>query len=130
MKILKPFFDIFRFLYDDFKSDITTIIEIFRRLSKGEQIFNTEKIKEEFRGYSVYQFLQDNWLFFLMLTFAFISGWFIASQQYQDKCNTWIIDNIFENEKCYCPGMLESITSRNETIITLDYDLDFNTGGS
>ena len=103
MNPIKPITDIFRFLWDDLKSDLKAIKDAAVRLKNGRPLFDpweVAEMKRQFRGYSVYQFLKDNWLFFLMLALAFISGWFIATQQCQNTCNAWIIENLFEEGLC------------------------------
>ena len=103
MNPLKPLFDFVRFIYDDFKTDIKAIILTVKRIKNEEPVWDPEKtqeLKDYIKNWNLYDFLQEHWLFFLLIIFAFISGYYIATKRYQDVCNTWIIDNLIETGKC------------------------------
>ena len=97
--MIKFFKDLFRFLKDDFISDFKAIGLAMKRHEKGEPIFDQGKVakwKHELKHWSWYDFFASNFLFFLIVTAAFISGYWVASQDYQDKCNDYIIENYIE----------------------------------
>jgi hypothetical protein len=99
--MVNPITDFFKFLYDDFKSDIDALRKASQRIGKGEPIFDPKKVEELklwWKSYSMYKFLSENWLFFLLLTLAVLSGFWLASQHYQDVCNQYIIDHYIEKE--------------------------------
>ena len=96
---MKFFKDLFRFIKDDFIGDFKAISLAIERHEKGEPIFDPVKVanyKKQFQEWSWYDFFKTNWLFFLMLTLAFTSGYFVATQDHQDTCNEYIIENYIE----------------------------------
>ena len=102
MKILKPITDIFKFIKDDISSDIKVIKEIHTRIENKKPIISPERklqIKKELSQISVYNFLKTNMLFFLLMSAAFLSGWWSAANHYQDECNSFIIENYIEPYK-------------------------------
>ena len=93
---MKFFKDLFRAIVDDFKSDIKAIKLAMDRHEHGEPIFNQDKVqqwKHELKHWSWYDFFTSNMLFFLIITAAFVSGYWVASQDYQEKCNDYIYEN-------------------------------------
>ena len=124
---MKFFKDLIRFIKDDFVSDFKAISLAIKRNNEGKSIFDPLKVlqfKQQLKDWSWYDFFKTNWLFFLMLVLAFTSGYFIASQDYQDICNEYIIENYIkplESGEIRNWGMIENniFPQDNFTIIGL-----------
>ena len=97
MNPLKPIIDLIKFIYWDIKTDIHTIKEIYRRYNNNEPIFDKDKLNQ-LKRLNIVSILKDNWLFFLLLILAFLSGFFIASKYYQNLCNQFIFENYIKDK--------------------------------
>ena len=87
---------IIKFLIEDFKSDIKFI----KQIMSGKAKINDAQLKSLTTGWNT--FIQDNWIFLLIVTLAFFSGYFFASQHYQNVCNQFILNNyVTENIQNY-----------------------------
>jgi len=75
-----------KFIVDDFKSDYIFLKEI----SDGTRKVDLKRLKSVKIG----SVIKANWLMFLLCAGFFCSGYFIAAQDYQDECNTFIIEEI------------------------------------
>jgi hypothetical protein len=80
-----------RFIKDDINKDIEVIKEV------GSGKYRSK--------YTLKQFLDIRWmvgnggvwLLFLVLLLAFCSGYWFASQRYQEACNEFIVDNFYNH---------------------------------
>jgi len=78
-----------RFIIEDIKKDIEYI-------KHGNFIKDLEKKGDKMCTLSLTSIIKDNWLFFLIVILAFITGYFIAAVHYQNVVNDFIT-NILEN---------------------------------
>ena len=76
-----------KFFVADIKSDIKFLIDLKKGKVKVKKFS-----KEEWKELSIKSVLKENWIMFLLIFLAFVVGWFVASQYYQNVCNQFIWD--------------------------------------
>lgn len=79
---------IIKFLWEDFKKDVKT----FKALCSGKAKFAFTWT--EFRE-NLGAAITENWMWFIIILFAFISGAFVSSQVYQYRCNYLIVETFY-----------------------------------
>jgi len=85
-----------KFLWEDLKEDVRTV----KKLLTSQEFRNNTASKME----SMTLYLRDNfktilkeyWIWYLLLIFAFVSGWYVASVHYQSQCNQFIYDTYIQ----------------------------------
>lgn len=90
---LRQISNIFKFFYDDFKTDIIAIYKILKGIKDEKSIFKQE-FKDGFINYFKYfdisDFLKEYWLAFVFFVLVYVAGWWLGSQYYQSECNRFI----------------------------------------
>jgi hypothetical protein len=118
---MNPIKSIIKFFWNDFVTDIKAIKDMFTDKEKNEQFF--EKLRKAlFTGWIEY--FQKNgtsiFLFALLLSLAFFSGWFVSAKHYQNVCNEYIY------EKYILPDINLRILNQSQEYETYDFrDLNF-----
>lgn len=82
---MKSIKELWLFLVDDTKKDIAFIKDVV----DGNKTLNFSWLK-----FNPLIVIKNYWLFFLIIVLAWSSGWFMASQYYQDLANNFILDFI------------------------------------
>lgn len=105
MGIIKSFFSeiwkIIKFVYQDLVTDVKCLIDIIKKISKGEEILSSEKkeiLKRELKTITPSNFIKESWPWIIVVIFAFLCGWIVAAKYYQIICNNFIIENYINPE--------------------------------
>lgn len=89
MKLLK-------FLWNDLKTDIETVIHIIKCIKDKKPILDPEK-KAQFitimKSITPLSILKESWMWLLVIAFAAACAWVISAKYYQLQCNAFIYDN-------------------------------------
>lgn len=111
----RPLRDFLIFLWEDTKSDWEWIKEQFKKKDEAEAGIDWPPVKLE---KSIPRYIWDficeipyiimkNWMFFLIVTFAFSVGWLAAAKYYERLCNERIFD--------ICPWLNFSVWPEEQT---------------
>lgn len=81
------------FFYEDTKSDFKFIKDVLTGKKTLTAKFDKQDLSElkDWKG-----IIKDHWFFFLIVVMAFFCGMFFAANQYQDKCNIYILETFYE----------------------------------
>ena len=96
---MNPLFSLFKFLLDDFKSDIATIKRIFQE--KGFFEARAKVILLAVKSLTISDLMMYIFPLLLFMALAFFVGWYLAGTHYHTVCYNFILDN-------YAPKMIES----------------------
>jgi hypothetical protein len=80
-----------RWLIDDIK----WFFIIIKRIIKQEPLINPEKwkiVKKELKTITIKSFFKESGHWLLVILFAFVIGWLLASKYYQLQCNNFIVE--------------------------------------
>ena len=98
----KPIKDLFSFIINDLKEDVKFIARIIKRVKESDDEnapqIDWRKFKmnlKDILASAPYEIMK-NWIWFLIIFLAFMSGIFVSSQTYQDKCNQFIQDTFYD----------------------------------
>ena len=92
---MNPLFSFFKFLYNDLKGDIL----FFKKIITNPSMKPKLKLEELFDDFDIT--LKENWLWFLIIILAFLSGLFVSGKYYQNECNNFIYNNYLLNISQY-----------------------------
>ena len=89
-----------KFVYDDFKSDYVFVRDVL----KGKRPLTSmgrDDLKQLKKPGFWLDVLKEFWLLYWIILLAFLSGFFFASQYYQEKCNVHILETFYDAD---CDG--------------------------
>ena len=75
---------ILNFFWEDLKSDIKFVTDVF----KGKAKFDVNKLCEV----NFTEIVKEYWIWYLIVVLAFCCGWIVAAAYYQGVCNQFIYD--------------------------------------
>lgn len=91
--------NIFKFLWNDLKTDILCVKETIKRAREGKPIVDQDKLdlfRKEVLSKPGERF-KESWPWLIVIIFAFVLGWVMAAGYYQVACNNFIIENYINN---------------------------------
>ena len=99
--IMNPIFSIFKFLWDDLKTDIITIKRIFT-----ERDFFETRVKviwSAIRSLTINDYLVFVFPLLLFIALGYFSGYFVAAKHYEALCNQHIYDTFYASKEVFNP---------------------------
>lgn len=84
---------LFKFLYEDLKSDLAFIKDVLK--GKYKWAYFAQIGREIGKNIASVDFWKRNWQFFLLIALAFLMGALMSAWYYEGVCNQHIIDNFY-----------------------------------
>ncbi len=90
---MKWLIDLIKFVIEDFKTDI----QFIKRWNKGE--IKWRYTIKQLLTINIKTILKEYYLWYIIIALSFCVGYYIATQNYQNACNEYIINNFIPNNQ-------------------------------